>query len=170
MSKRSWILGAALCGVLISLPVIAQPGGGGGRGMGGGRAMMGGGLSPEQVLGTLAFDDQYAVTDDQLLKLRAGLKATYDKQQNMMADLASGGDWQAMREAMRENMETMRESVMATLGAVLNEDQMAKFNQQMEEAEARRGQWGGGSGQRGGGGGGGGGGQWGGGGGGQRGF
>lgn len=172
MLKRKWILGAALGCLLVALPAIAQPGGGGGgRGMGGGggRGMMGGGLSPEQVLGMLAFDDEYAVTDEQLVKLRAGLKATYVKQQNMMADMASGGDWQAMRETMRENMENMREEVMATLGQVLNEEQLTKFNQQMEEAQARRGQWGGG-GQRGGGGGG----QWGGGGGGggggQRGF
>ncbi len=151
MSNRyKWMLGVALGCLLVALPAVAQPGGGG-RGQGGGRGMMGGGLSPEQVLGMLAFDDRFAVTDEQLVKLRAGLKNTYVKQQSAMVDMA-GGDWQAMREAMREHMETVREEVMATLGQVLNEDQLSKFNQQMEEAQARRGQWGGG-GQRGGGGG-----------------
>ncbi len=147
------VLGVVVGCVLASLPALAQPGGGGGRGGGGG------GIAPEQVLALLAFDDQFAVTDKQLIALRSSLKETYVKQQEMMEEMSSGDiDWQAMREKMRESQTALRSEVMAKVSAVLSAEQVEKLKTHMQELQERRGQFGGGGGgPRGGGGGGGGG-------------
>lgn len=129
----SWIRGGALGIGLTASSIIAQPGDWGGR-------SMGGGLSVEQVLGMLAFDDQYAVTDEQLIQMRAGFKKIYAKRQDLMDDMNSGGDRRAMREAIREHMQSARTEVMATLEDVLNKDQLDAFNRQIQEAPSRRGQ------------------------------
>ena len=144
------VLAVAVGCVLAALPVVAKPGGGGG-GSGGFGGGMGGGLTPEQVLGLLAFDDKFAVTDKQLVALRAGLKESYAKQREMMEELMSGDvDWQAMREGQA----AMRTEVMEIVAGVLSAEQMDTLKRHMAEAQERRGGMGGNrGGTRGGGGG-----------------
>lgn len=138
------VLAVAVGCVLAALPVVAQPGGGGGGGRGGFGGGMGGGLTPEQVLGLLAFDDKFAVTDKQLVALRAGLKESYAKQREMMEELMGGDvDWQAMREKMREGQAAMRTEVMEIVAGVLSAEQMDTLKRHIAEAQERRGGMGG---------------------------
>lgn len=127
-----------------ALPLLAQPGGDRpGRGFGGG---MGRGMSPDQLLGLLALDEKFALTDEQLTQLRAKLKGSYAKQRDMMEEMFSGdGDF----ESMRENMAALREEVMQATSEVLDEDQGARLEAHMEEMRSRVGRFGGGRGGRG---------------------
>jgi len=153
MKRINKIVCAIVAGcMLAALPAVAQPGGGGG-----GRGGFGGGIAPGQILGLLAFDDKFEVTDEQLIALRSSLKEIYVKQQEERAEMSSGGggDWQAMREKMRESQIAMRSEVMSKLSEVLSEDQVEMLKTHRQEQEERRGQLGGGRGGRGGGGGGG---------------
>ena len=151
-STRKLALWALAFGVLSVLPLEAQPGGRGGRG---------GGISPGQVFGLLAFDEKFNVTDQQLLALRGALRPLHGEQQQAMAEMFSGEvDWQSMRETMREMQMEMRSKVMAALSETLEEEQIEALKTHMkEQQEQMRSRFGGrGRGPRGGGGGGGGGG------------
>ena len=68
-STRKLALWALAFGVLSVLPLEAQPGG------------RGGGISPGQVFGLLAFDEKFNVTDQQLLALRGALRPLHGEQQ-----------------------------------------------------------------------------------------
>jgi hypothetical protein len=152
MKRIDKVVWAVVAGcMLAALPAIAQPGGGGGRGG------SGGGVSPGQILGLMAFEDKFEVTDEQLIALRSSLKESYVKEQEMLAEMlgGGGGDRQAMREKMRESQMAMRSEVMDKVSEVLSEDQVEVLKTHMQEQQERRGQFGGGRGGRGGGGGGG---------------
>lgn len=128
----------ALVGLMVALPALAQPGGGG-RG-GGGR------MSPEQILGLLAFEEKFNVTDEQLIKLRSSLKEVYGKQQEMVQAMRSG---EADFSEMREKMMAMRGEMLAKTSAVLDDKQIEALKKHMQEMQSRRGR-GGRGGQRGG--------------------
>jgi hypothetical protein len=103
--------------------------------------MMGGGSSAEQLLGSLAFNEEIGVTDDQLLKLRGVLKVIHGKQQDMLKKLR-GGSREGMRErmmAMRTEMMTMRTEMMEKVATVLNEKQVEKLKESIRKAQSRRG-------------------------------
>jgi len=135
---RKLTLGAALL-LLASSLVWAQPGGRGAmprRNDAGGH--MGGGmmLSPEQALGILALDPELGVTDKQLLDLRAALREAYLDQQQLQADMRGGEmDFQAAREMM----EGQREKVTTALSGVLTAEQLAAFQQHLENRRPMRG-------------------------------
>jgi len=120
-------------GLLSDLPVGAQPGGGG-RGRGG----FGGGMSPDQIFGLLAFNDQFGVTDKQLLKLRGNLQPLYVEQQKAMEAMFSGEvDFRALRETMREMQMEMRGKIMSALSEVLEEEQIEALKTHMKEQQER---------------------------------
>ncbi|MXW79100.1 MAG: hypothetical protein F4Z57_08985, partial [Gemmatimonadetes bacterium] len=95
-----WIV--AIC-LASTVALEAQPGGRRGSSGGG----MGGGVTPEQVFGLLAFDEKFKVNDKQLIALREVLKPLFVEQRQMMAEIFSSGsrgetDFRALREKMRE--------------------------------------------------------------------
>ena len=130
--------------LITSLQAQSQPRGGGGRGGFGGGMSRGG--TADQVFSIVAFEEKFEVTDEQLVKLRAGLKPTYAKQREMMEEMFSGdGNF----ESMRESMIALREETMQTMSEVLSDEQMTKLQEHMEEMRSRRGRFGGGRGGRG---------------------
>ncbi|NKB72086.1 MAG: hypothetical protein GKR89_33835 [Candidatus Latescibacteria bacterium] len=153
---------ALVIGLASSWPAMAQPGGGGGGGRGMMR-MMRGGATPEQLIGMLAFDEKFAVSDSQLVELRKVLKEPYMKQRKMQEEmrtaLADGGAEEMDWEAVRENMMALRTELMQSVASVLDDGQIETLKKHIQEQQERRGQ--GGRGGPGGGGGGGGG-RWGG--------
>lgn len=130
----------------LSLPVEAQRGQGG-RGGGGG----GGGarVSPEQILGILAFNDALNVSDEQLLKARAALKESYSEQQEMFQAMRGG---EIERDEIREKMMAMRGKILSQVSAILDKDQVEALKKHMA---SQRGGFGGRGGRGGPGGGGG---------------
>lgn len=122
----------------------AQRGGGGEGGRGGRGGGRGGGVSPSQILGILAFDEQAAVTNDQLVKLREALKPVNVKQNELMATVRSGErDFQDVREEMM----ALRGEVLTAVSAVLSESQVKILKERMQR-QGRGGRGGGGNRQR----------------------
>ena len=143
-------LGAVALALFSVLPIEAQPGAGRG---GFGR---GGGMSPDQVFGLLAFHDKFNVTGKQLLELRTSLKPLSVEQRETMAKMFSGDvDFQAVRETMREMQMEMRAKLMGALTETLDEEQIETLKEHMKEQQERRRNFGGGRGPRSGGDGGG---------------
>lgn len=139
--RRSIVVVSCLAASLVigTATVEAQPGGGGGGR--GGRG--GGGVSPSQILGILAFDQQAAVTDEQLVKLREVLMPVNTKQRELMASVRSGErDFQDVR----EDMMALRAEVLKAVSGVLSESQVEILKQRMQ----RQGRGGRGGGRRGG--------------------
>ena len=132
----------------------------GGQGQGG-RGQRGGVqvqrfLPVEQALTYLAFNQNVALSDEQLVKVRASLKGIYTKRQELQRSLRGSNDQQAAMQKVR----ALRMEMMQGLTAILNEDQTKVFQEQMQRmgqrGQGQRGQRGGqGGGRRGGGGGGG---------------
>ena len=129
-----WIV--AIC-LSSAVALEAQPGGRRGSSGGG----MGGGVTPEQVFGLLAFDEKFKVTDQQLLALREVLGPLYVEQRQMMAEMFSGGetDFRAMREKMREQQSKMREKMMAALATALDAEQIEALKAHMQQGQRQRG-------------------------------
>ena len=124
----------------------AQRGRGGGRG-GSMLRMM---LPVEQTLGYLAFDDKIDLKDDQLLKIRTGLRTINGKRTALAEEMREGGD----REALMEKFRGLREEMLASVKSALNESQnelLDKYLKRIQEGRQRRGGSGGGRGRRGGG-------------------
>ncbi len=127
--------------------VWAQP-----RGDGGGQGRRGGVqvqrfLPVEQVLSYLAFNDNIALTDEQLAEVRASLKGIYTKRQELQRSMRENNDQQAAMQAVRE----LRMEMTQGLGAILNEDQtktLQTFMQRMGQRGQRGGQGRGGEGGR----------------------
>lgn len=148
--------------LVASCDVWAQPQRGG-QGQGG-RGQRGGVqvqrfLPVEQVLSYLSFNENVALSDEQLVKVRASLKGVYAKRQELQRSLRGSNDQQAAMQKVR----ALRMEMMQGLTAILNEKQTKVFQEQMQRMGQRgqqRGQRGGqgGRGGRGGGRGGGGGG------------
>ena len=139
-------IGILAFNLLVALPALSQPQRMGG---GGGRMMAPRGMSPGQLLGFLAFDEKIELKDDQLLKLRVALKETHKKHQEMMEEMLSEEtDFQEMRQQM---MELTRET-MERASSVLDEEQVERLKEHMQEMQSRRGPGGGGRPPRGGGG------------------
>ncbi len=136
----------------------------GGQGQGG-RGQRGGVqvqrfLPVEQALTYLAFNENVALSDEQLVKVRASLKGIYAKRQELQRSLRGSNDQQAAMQKVR----ALRMEMMQGLTAILNENQTKVFQEQMQRMGQRgqrgqRGGQGGRGGGRGGGGGGGGGGE-----------
>ena len=129
-----WIVAVCLAS---TVALEAQPGGRRGSSGGG----MGGGVTPEQVFGLLAFDEKFKVTDQQLLALREVLGPLYVEQRQMMAEMFSGGetDFRAMREKMREQQSKMREKMMAALATALDAEQIEALKAHMQQGQRQRG-------------------------------
>ena len=129
-----WIV--AIC-LASTVALEAQPGGRRGSSGGG----MGGGVTPEQVFGLLAFDEKFKVTDQQLLALREVLGPLYVEQRQMMAEMFSGGetDFRALREKMREQQSKMREKMMAALATALDAEQIEALKAHMQQGQRQRG-------------------------------
>lgn len=145
IGTRKLALWAVVFSLSSILPLEAQPGGRGG---------FGGGISPGQVFGLLAFDEKFNVTDEQLLALRDALKPLHGEQQQALAEMFSGEvDWQSMRETMREMQMKMRSNVMVVLSETLEKEQIELLKTHMkEQQEQMRSRFGGrGRGPRGGG-------------------
>ena len=152
--------------MVASCDVWAQPqrGGQGQRGQGQRGGVQVQRLLPvEQALTYLAFNENVALSDAQLVKVRASLKGIYTKRQELSRSLRGSNDQQAAMQQVR----ALRMEMMQGLTAILNEDQAKVFQAQMQRM-GQRGQRGGqggqggrrgGQGGRGGGGGGGGGGE-----------
>lgn len=139
-----WIV--AIC-LSSAVALEAQPGGR--------RGGSGGGVSPEQVFSLLAFDEKFKVTDKQLIALREALKPLFVEQQQMMAEMFSGGrgetDFRALREKMREQQSKMREKMMAALATALDAEQIEALKAHLQQGQRQRGGSRGGGGPRGGG-------------------
>ncbi|MDE2706376.1 MAG: hypothetical protein OXI35_15000 [Gemmatimonadota bacterium] len=144
-----WIV--AIC-LASTVALEAQPGGRRGSSGGG----MGGGVTPEQVFGLLAFDEKFKVNDKQLIALREVLKPLFVEQRQMMAEMFSSGrggetDFRALREKMREQQAKMREKMMAALTTALSAEQVEALKAHMQQGQRQRGGSRGGGGPRGGG-------------------
>ena len=95
-------------------------------------------MSPDQIFGLLAFNDQFGVTDKQLLKLRGNLQPLYVEQQKAMEGMFSGEvDFRALRETMREMQMEMRGKIMGALSEVLEEEQIEGLKTHMKEQQER---------------------------------
>ena len=99
-----------------------------------------GGARVEQVLAFLAFDEEVNVSDEQLLKLRKALKEVYVKQQGMMEEMQQmrregGGDFQKLLEEMTALSEEMNEKI----SAVLEDEQVKRLEEYMQQLQSRRG-------------------------------
>ena len=109
--------------------------GGGGRRGGGMLRMM---LPVEATLSFLAFDDKIGLKDDQLLKIRTGLREIYGKRAGLVEEMQSGAD----REALMGKFRGLREEMLASVKGVLDENQnklLDKYLKRMQEARQRRG-------------------------------
>ncbi|HCR18364.1 MAG TPA: hypothetical protein DIU35_12860 [Candidatus Latescibacteria bacterium] len=109
--------------------------GGGGRRGGGMLRMM---LPVEATLSFLAFDDKIGLKDDQLLKIRKGLREIYGKRAGLVEEMQSGAD----REALMGKFRGLREKMLASVKGVLDENQnkfLDKYLKRMQEARQRRG-------------------------------
>ncbi len=145
--------------MVASCDVWAQPqrGGQGQRGQGQrGQGQRGGVqvqrlLPVEQALTYLSFNENVALSDEQLVKVRASLKGIYTKRQELQRSLRGSNDQQAAMQKVR----ALRMEMMQGLIAILNEDQTKVFQAQMQRMGQRgqRGGQGGQGGRRGGGGG-----------------
>ncbi len=127
-----WI--AAVC-LTSTVALEAQPGGR--------RGGMGGGVTPEQIFSLLAFEEQFNVTDKQLIALREVLKPIYVEQQQMMAEMFSSGsrgetDFRALREKMREQQSKMREKMMAALATALDAEQVEALKAHLQQAQRQQ--------------------------------
>ncbi len=141
-----WIV--AIC-LSSAVALEAQPGGRRG-------GTSGGGVTPEQIFGLLAFDEKFKVTDKQVLALREVLGPLYVEQRQMMAEMFSrdrGGetDFRALREKMREQQSKMREKMMAALATALDAEQIEALKAHLQQGQRQRGGSRGGGGPRGGG-------------------
>ena len=113
--------------------VEAQPEGGRGGRRGGPGA---GGVSAEQVLGILAFDEKAGVTDKQLVKLRTALTGVYEKRQKLMNSIRSGErDFQDVREEMMG----LRVEILQVVSSVLSEKQVEALKERMQRQQRGRG-------------------------------
>ena len=133
-----------------SCDVWAQPQRGG-QGQGGRGGARGGVqvqrfLPVEQVLSFLSFNENVALSDEQLVKVRASLKGVYTKRQELQRSLRGSTDQQAAMQKVR----ALRMEMTQGLTAILNEDQTKVFQEEMQRMSQRgqRGQ-GGQRGQRG---------------------
>ena len=118
-------------------------------------------LPVEQVLSYLSFNENVALSDEQLVKVRASLKGVYTKRQELQRSLRGSNDQQAAMQKVR----ALRMEMTQGLTAILNEDQtkvfqaeMQRMSQRGQRGQGQRGQRGGQGGRGGGRGGGGGGG------------
>lgn len=105
----------------LSLPVEGQRGQDG-RGGGGAR------VSPEQILGILAFNDALNVSDEQLLQARAALKESHTEQQEMFQAMRDG---EIERDEIREKMMAMRGKILTQVSAILDEEQVEALKKHM---------------------------------------
>ena len=105
---------------------------------------MGGGVTPEQVFGLLAFDEKFKVNDKQLIELREVLGPLYVEQRQMMAEMFSSGsrggetDFRALREKMREQQSKMREKIMAALSTALSAEQVEALKGHLQQQGQRQ--------------------------------
>ena len=116
---------------------FAQRGGGGGGGRRGG-GMLRMMLPVEATLSILSFDDKIGLKDDQLLKIRKGLREIYGKRAGLIEEMQSGAD----REALMGKFRGLREEMLASVKGVLDENQnklLDKYLKRMQEARQRRG-------------------------------
>ena len=104
-------------------------------------------LPVEQALTYLAFNENVALSDEQLVKVRASLKGIYAKRQELQRSLRGSNDQQAAMQKVR----ALRMEMMQGLTAILNENQTKVFQEQMQRMGQRgqRGQGQRGQGQRG---------------------
>ena len=132
-----WIV--AIC-LSSAVALEAQPGGRRGGTSGG----MGGGVTPEQVFGLLAFEEKFKVNDKQLIALREVLKPLFVEQRQMMAEMFSSGsrggetDFRALREKMREQQSKMREKMMAALTTALSTEQVEALKGHLQQQGQRQ--------------------------------
>ncbi|MXX40831.1 MAG: hypothetical protein F4Z85_22705, partial [Gemmatimonadetes bacterium] len=127
-----WIV--AIC-LSSAVALEAQPGGR--------RGGMGGGVTPEQVFGLLAFDEKFNVNDKQLIALREVLKPLFVEQRQMMAEMFSGSgggetDFRALREKMREQQAKMREQMMAALTTALDAEQVEALKAHLQQGQRQQ--------------------------------
>ncbi len=95
-------------------------------------------LPVEATLSFLAFDDKIGLKDDQLLKIRKGLREIYGKRAGLVEEMQSGAD----REALMGKFRGLREKMLASVKGVLDENQnkfLDKYLKRMQEARQRRG-------------------------------
>ena len=74
------------------------------------------------------------LSKDQAGNVEAIIRKTNEKRMAMFQDMGGGGD----REAMREKMTQMREEETKEIKAVLNEEQVKKYDKYLEEQAERR--------------------------------
>lgn len=127
-----WVVAVCMSSAVV---LEAQPGGR--------RGGMGGGVTPEQVFGLLAFDEKFNVTDKQLIALRQALKPLFVEQRQMMAEMFSSGsrgetDFRALREKMREQQSKMREQMMAALATALDAEQIEALKAHMQQGQRQQ--------------------------------
>lgn len=127
-----WIVAVCLSS---TVALEAQPGGR--------RGGMGGGVAPEQIFSLLAFEEQFNVTDKQLIALREVLKPLFVEQRQMMAEMFSSGsrgeaDFRALREKMREQQAEMREKMMAALATALDAEQVEALKAHLQQAQRQQ--------------------------------
>ncbi len=127
-----WVV--AIC-LSSAVALEAQPGGR--------RGGSGGGVAPEQIFSLLALEEQFNVTDKQLIALREALGPLYVEQRQMMAEMFSTGsrgeaDFRALREKMREQQAEMREKMMAALAAALDAEQIEALKAHLQQAQRQQ--------------------------------
>lgn len=120
-----WIVAVCLASVAV---LEAQPGG------------RRGGIGPEQTFVLLAFDENFNVTDKQLVALRQALRPLHVEQQQVLAEMLSGEvDFRAVREQMREQQTKMQDKIMAALATALDAEQIEALKAHLQQEQRRRG-------------------------------
>ena len=123
LARRSGVM--ALCSAALGLvlafgsaPLVAQGGGGGGRGM----------MDPQAQLDRLT--SQLSLTSDQQPKV----KAILEDSQKKMADLRNSGD---DFQAMRPKMMAIREDQQTKIKALLTDEQKTKYDAMIQQQNQR---------------------------------
>jgi hypothetical protein len=93
-------------------------------------------LPVEQVLGFLAFDEQMALRDDQLVRVRAELKDVYAKRSALAEEMGSGD-----RQAAFQKVSALRNEMFEGIKKVLDKKQNAaleRFVKMLSDAARMR--------------------------------
>jgi len=142
-SFKGWLV-ALLAAGLFYFPLSAQnpggppPGGGPGQGPGQGRGFQ---MTEEDIKARVDdLSQSLSLSEDQHKKILEYEMEFYNKMQIQFQNMRSQGGPPADREAMRENMQKMREERDQKYAEVLTKEQMEKYQQIQEQrrSEMRR--------------------------------
>ena len=132
-----WFVALLVLSVLALVPVWAQPppaatpapgaGAAAAGGQGGQRGMMMQAMYLQRAWTIVCFD--LKISDEQLLKLRPGFQAAYDKQQAATKQAREQQNWEALGAVMQQ----VRQELDGALQGALTPEQMTQFQKQQQQ-------------------------------------